>query len=118
MQGDVTGSIADYTPGGAAPDLTFSVPAGTGEFGFSPEGTEIDQRYLDNGSACNTGSSDTALSCWDAFTTSDRTIAGRTSGNHPNGTVTTIRLRVGLGANSGIIEGDYTATTTLTALAL
>lgn len=111
-------TIPDYTPSGANPDFTFSVAGGTGEFAFSPEGTDISQRYKDNGASCNTNSSDTALSCWDALTTSDRTIAERTTGNHPTGTNTTIRFRTGLGANSGIVNGTYIATTTLTALSL
>ncbi len=111
-------AIADYTPTGADPDFAFSVGANAGEFGFSPEGTDIAQRYKDNGSLCNTGSTDTSLSCWDALTTSARTIASRTSGNHPNGIVTTLRFRTGLSANSGIVNGDYYATTTLTAVSL
>jgi len=111
-------SIADYTPSGANPDFTFSVAVGTGEFAFSPEGTDIASRYKDNGALCNTGSGDTSLSCWDPLTTSDRTISSRTTGNHPNGINTTIQFRTGLGANSGIVNGTYIATTTLTAFAL
>ena len=111
-------SIADYVPGGAAPDFTFGIAPNTGTFGFSPEGTDIAQRYKDNGSACNTGSTDTSLACWDGLSTTARVIASKTSGNHPNGTQTTIRFRTGLGTNSGIPNGDYYATTTLTAVAL
>jgi hypothetical protein len=111
-------SIADYAPSGADPDFTFSIVANTGKFGFSPEGTDIAQRYKDNGSVCNAGSTDTSLSCWDGLSTTARVIASKTSGNHPNGTLTTIRFRTGLGANSGIPNGNYYATTTLTAVAL
>lgn len=111
-------SIADYAPGGADPDLAFGIVANTGKFGFSPEGTDIAQRYKDNGSICNAGSTDTSLSCWDGLSTTARVIASKTSGNHPNGTQTTLRFRTGLGANSGIANGLYTATTTLTAIAL
>ena len=111
-------TIADYTPSGANPDFTFSVAVGTGEFAFSPEGTDIATRYKDNGVSCNTGSGDTTLSCWDALTTTDRTISTRATGNHPSGIGTTIQFRTGLGANSGIVNGTYIATTTLTAFAL
>lgn len=111
-------TIADYTPSGANPDFTFSVGVGAGEFAFSPEGTDIATRYRDDGISCNTSSGDTSLSCWDALTTSDRTISSRTTGNHPNGITTTIQFRTGLGANSGIVNGTYIATTTLTAFAL
>lgn len=117
MQSSV-GTIADYTPAGASPDFTFSVAAGTAEFAFSPEGADIAQRYKDDGASCNTGSGDTTLSCWDALSTSATTIAERSSGNHPDGTLTTIRFRVGVGVNAGVVEGFYTATTTVTAFAL
>lgn len=111
-------SIANYAPGGADPDFAFATVVNTGKFGFSPEGTDIAQRYKDNGSICNAGSTDTSLACWDGLTTTARVIASKASGNHPNGTLTTIRFRTGLGANSGVPNGDYFATTTVTAIAL
>lgn len=120
MQGNTHGgTIADYTPAGANPDYTFSVPATTAEFGFSPEGTDIAQRYK-NGpfSTCNTGSADAVDRCWDALTTSDRTISSRTSANTPSGTATTIKFRLTLGSSNITVADTYTATTTLTAIAL
>lgn len=111
-------TISDYSPSGAAPDFSFSTGAGQARFGFSPEGADIASRYKDNGAACNTGSSDASLSCWDGVSTTPITIATRSSANHPNGTATTIRFRVGIGGSVSQAPGTYTATTTVTLVAL
>jgi hypothetical protein len=116
----VTGNtIADYVPGGADPDYAFTVAVGDERFGYSPEGTDIANRFKDDGiGTCGTGGNDTALSCWDGLTTTDAEFARRTSANHPSGSTTTIRFRVGLGSNAMVPEGTYYATTTITALPL
>lgn len=111
-------AISDYTPAGANPDFTFSVPAGAGEFGFTPEGTDIAQEYKDDGAACNTGSGDTADACWNALSTSNETISMRNSANTPSGVETVIKFRVMLATGNFQLEDTYTATSTLTALAL
>ncbi len=111
-------TIPDYTPSGADPDYSFTNGVSESQFGFSPEGTDITARYKDNGSLCNTGSSDNTLACWDGPSTTARTISSRTSANHPSGIATTLRFRVGIGASAGQLEGTYVATTTLTALPL
>ncbi len=120
MQGNTQGdSIDNYTPVvGGIPDLNFSVPATSAEFGFSPEGTDIASKYKDNGSVCNVGASDTADACWNAISTTNDTIVSRTSGNHPSGTATTIKFRLTIGASSPKVEDTYTATTTITAVSL
>lgn len=119
LQGNNYGaSIADYTPAGAAPDFAFSVPAADAEFGFSPEGTDIVAKYKDNGASCNTGSGDTASACWDALSTSNQIISSAAAANTPGGTATTIRFRATLGSSHITIADTYTATTTLTAVAL
>ena len=109
-------SFADYTPAGAVPDYTWSVAAGAKEFGFTPEGYHITSTYKDNGSACNVGSNDTSLQCWNAFATTDKTIASNTVANNPLGTPTTIRFRAEAGSSSGPSVGTYSATITLTAV--
>jgi hypothetical protein len=113
-----SGSFADYTPAGADPDFTFGIPSNTSEFGYSPEGTDIAQAFKDNGSACNTGSGDTADKCWKGLSTTASTITLRSSSNHPNGTVTTIKFRAESGTSNLQPEGTYVATTTLTVLPL
>lgn len=111
-------SFADYTPG-ANPDFTFAISSSDSEFAFSPEGAHIVQRYKDNGSTlCNTGSSDTADSCWDALSTSNKTISESTSPNQPSGTATTLKFRAQSGSSHLQPAGEYTATTTVTAIPL
>ena len=111
-------SIADYTPAGADPDYTFSVAASDAEFGYSPEGTDVVTRFLDDGASCNSGASDTADQCWDGLTTSNVTVATASSANHTSGEDTTIKFRAELGSSSSQAAGTYTATVTVTAVTL
>ena len=111
-------TIADYTPENTDPDFAFTTDATDSHFGYTPEGTDVAARFLDNGSACNTGAQETALSCWDGLSTAAETIARSTGPNHPDGATTTVFFRVGIGSGVGQAPGTYTATTTLTALPL
>jgi hypothetical protein len=111
-------SFADYTPAGSAPDFVFAVPAASAEFAFSAEGTDIVGRFRDNGALCGTGSGDTALACWDALQTVNAFIASSTSANFPGGATTTLRFRAESGTSNLQPAGLYTATTTVTAIAL
>jgi len=119
MQGDSQGSsIANYTPAGANPDFTFLVGATAGEFGFTPEGTDIVQAFLDDGaSTCNTGSTNTADACWNSITTTNQLVASRGT-SAPGGIATTLKFRITLGSSHFLVEDTYTATTTITAIAL
>ncbi len=110
-------SFANYVPAGAAPDFTFTTPAATSYFGFSPESSDLPQRYQDNGATCNTGALDTASACWDPIATTATTIASRTTANNPSGTATTIRFRAESGVSNTQAVGTYTATSTLTLIA-
>ncbi len=110
-------SFANYAPSGSA-DFSFSIPTSASAFGFSPEGTDITSTYKDNGSACSTGSSDTADKCWNGFSTSAQTIVQRATSNHPSGTVTTLKLRAESGSTHIQDTGTYTATLTVTAMQL
>ncbi len=114
----VSSSFADYAPSGGAPSFGWSVSAANSAFGFSPEGGDIDQRFKDNGSTCNTGSLDTTNSCWDGLAITDKTIATRTSGNQPNGTTTTVKLRAESGASHIQPNDTYTASIVVTVLPL
>ncbi len=110
------GDFNNYTPATSDPDYNWSVLSTDSEFGFTPEGTDIIQRYKDNGSACNTGSADASLHCWDALTTSDTLIAKRTTGNHPSGTGTTVKIRAESGSSHIQPNGTYAATVLVTAV--
>lgn len=110
-------TIADYVPVGADPDISFITNTNDVHFGFSPEGTDVTSRWLNNTSACNIGTNSTALKCWDGLSVSDKIIA-QGSANQPYGATTTLHFRMGAGGGVPIIAGDYFATTTLTALPL
>jgi len=110
-------TIADYVPTGN-PDFTFTTGAADSHFGYSPEGVDVVQRFKDNGAACNAGALNTALACWDGLSTSQETIASYANSNHPSGATTSIRFRVGVGGSVAQPLGVYTATTTITAVAL
>ncbi len=111
-------TILDYAPVGANPDFTFITDATDAQFGYSPEGIDIVDRYKDNGATCGAGTSNTALACWDGLSTTLRTVASRTNGNHPSGSTTTLNFRVGIGGSVNQPSGTYSATTTITALPL
>ncbi len=111
-------SFDDYAPSTADPDFAWSVPSNTSEFGFTPEGLDIADRFRDLAGACNQGSGDTADACWDGLSTTPEVFVNRTTSNHPSGTLTTLKFRAESGANHVQIAGTYYATTTVTALAL
>lgn len=112
-------SIADYVPGGSAPDYTFTTTANSSHLGYSPSGADVIARFKDDGvSACSTGSNETSLACWDGLDTVSEAIVRRTSANTPSGSTTTVHFRVGVGGSVVQTAGTYTATTTLTAVSL
>lgn len=110
-----TNNFSDYTRETADPDFPWAVDASDKEFGFSPSGDHIVDRYRDNGASCNIVSgSDTPDTCWDDFTTTDKTIASSDSAT-VSGTDTTVTFRAEAGPGVAP-EGSYTATLTLTAV--
>ncbi len=124
LQGETQGgSVPDYTPSaGTVPDYTWSVPANTAEFGYTVSASstpDLDPSFLDNGSACNTGSADTngLDSCWLNASTTDETIVNRDSETDASGQATTIffRLQIQSDPSPALPQDTYTATTTLTA---
>jgi hypothetical protein len=110
-------SFADYTPAGSDPDYSWSINIADSEFGFTPEGDDIVQKFKDDTSDCNVGSSDTSDKCWYNFSTSDETIAQSFSANHPSGTATTVKFKAESGSSHLQPEGTYQATVTVTATA-
>ena len=108
----------DYTPASVDPDYAFAVSANDSEFGFAVSGTDVIQRYRNNGSACNAGSFSTASTCWEGLSTTPITVAERHSSNHPSGTDTTFYYQAGIGTNKIQEAGTYSASITITATAL
>lgn len=112
-------TIADYVPvAGPVPDYTFTTASGEAHFGYSPEGPDIAIRFQDNAGVCGIAGGDTIDSCWDGLATSSTIIASAPTANQPSGATTTIQFQVGIGNGSSVVPGSYTATTTLTAIAL
>lgn len=112
------GTIADYTSS-TTPDYAFTILPNQSMFGYTVEGTDIDQRFKNNGSnVCATGVLDTVDACWSGLSTTNQTIVNRTSANQPSGTVTTLKFRAQSGSAHVQVNGTYVATTTITALLL
>jgi hypothetical protein len=112
-------SFADYTPAAAGTaDYSWSVDSSASEFGFTPEGSHIVQKFLDNGGLCNAaGGSDTSSACWYNLSTTAETIAQSHSANQPSGTATTLRFKAEIGSSHTQTAATYQATITLTAIA-
>ena len=80
---------------------------------------DIKSTYKDDGvSLCNVGATDTADKCWDSILTSIKVVAQKSSSNHPIGSATTIKFRAEAGSGAPRAPGEYTATITVTVLAL
>jgi hypothetical protein len=110
-------TITDYVDGGTA-EYTFTFGATEALFGFTVDGVDATQYFLDSVGTCGSGSTDGSFTCWTGLSTSDRSIAESSGSNHPDGATTTVHFRVGIGGNAGVVAGEYYATTTVTALPL
>jgi hypothetical protein len=112
-------TIANYDAG-QEPDYDFITGAFDAHFGFSPEGSDIIDRYKHNGSnLCAVGGSIiTPQTCWEGASTTALVIAEGAGPRFPVGANTTLHFRVGIGGSAGVVPGVYTATTTVTALPL
>lgn len=121
MRGDTQGgSIADYTSVPGVPDFAYSVPTGA-EFGYTVSASttsDLAQKFLDDTSACNTGSADTSgsASCWYGLSTVATTTIVRTTETAASGSTSTMTFSLTINAGSGLPEDTYTATATLTAV--
>ncbi|MCR4285462.1 MAG: hypothetical protein NUW00_01050 [Candidatus Kaiserbacteria bacterium] len=123
MQASSTAYINDYTQAGAAgvPDYSW-VDNSTGqaaEFGYTVTAStsaEVDQSFLNNGSACNSaGGTNDVDRCWLNPTTSPETIINSAA---PNGSSTsTIKFKVAVpnAPSPALSSGSYVATGILTA---
>lgn len=110
-------TIPNY-PINGTPDFTFTTPAASARFGFSPEGVDIPSAFKDNGIVCGIGTGDTPAACWSGIPTTTLTVATSHSANQPAGATTTLQFKLEVTAGAGVFAGEYTATTTLTALTL
>ncbi len=119
MQLDATWNFSDYSPATAnVPDYAWSPPAANvAEFGYSVEpATAADTVALfrDNGSACNTGTLNTADRCWLNASTTAVTVINRTTNTAAAGEAEVVKFQTESNAKY-LKEGNYTATITATA---
>lgn len=114
---DASDYFSDYAPSEAGtPDFNWSVGSSAAEFGFTPEGGDIVQKFKDDGAECGKGSSDTSNACWYNFSTGNESIAYSSSANHTSGTATKVKFKAESGSSNVQKEGSYTATITVTAV--
>ncbi len=120
-------SFADYTEESAGiPDYNWTIADSVAEFGYSAKGSDIVQKFKDNGSACGTGLNNTTDKCWYHFSTTDETIATSTLPNQLSGTATTLNLKAQLYNSDGVpnneagllLNDTYQAVITATAVML
>ena len=119
-QGD---SFADYTEASSGtPDYNWSVADSSAEFGFTVEpetSSDTVQKFLDDGSACNTGSTNGTDTCWDGFEgTTEITVINRSSETDYTGEDEKVKFRAQLynadgvpnNADGMLVEDTYQAT--------
>jgi len=93
MNASSSGSFADYSPAGVAPDYDWSVASTGSAFGFSPSGVDVVTRYYNNGSSCNQPSgSNTFDKCWEGISTTAMIISQSAVANEASGTDTYIKF--------------------------
>lgn len=116
------GYISNYTPtASGTPDMTVQ-PQAYGQFAYSAYSTtnpaDMDTKFLNNGTACNSGTNSTAGKCWFNPTNGTALIVNRTTATPITGATTSIAFQVNVpnNPNPSIPTGTYTATATLTAL--
>lgn len=123
MQASSTAYIDDYIPAGGAPtstDFAFTDPTtGTASrFGYTVRASttgEVSSYFRNDGSNCNTGSSETDNRCWARPSSTPVTIINSSAPNA--GSTTTIKFRVAVPSNPSpaLPTAFYYATGTLTA---
>lgn len=112
--GEVFSDYASATPG--SPDFDWLITPSSSAFGLTPEGTDIVQKYRDDGDDCGTGNLDTPDKCWYGPTPTAEIISKSMQSNQPDGTATVIKFKAQSGSSHFQEEGGYQATITVTAI--
>lgn len=115
--------INNYTPAAtSAPDFLWidNASGQAAEFGYTVRASttgEVDPSFRNNGSACNTGATETDNRCWQNPTSTVAETIINTSGATPSST-TTLKFKVAVpnSPSPALPTGVYVATGTLTAV--
>lgn len=120
MLGRVTNSqsIRDYPSAAGQPTFLFSTASTAAVFAYSVSAalsSDLDGSFLNNGSACNSGTGYTADRCWmEPATTTFQVIDRATEATTGATTTLLFRVHVPNNPNPGLVIDTYTATATLT----
>lgn len=107
---DGAASFPDYTPTTSDPDLDFVDPLNTNAFGFTVDGSDVVQRYRDDGTFCNNPGADVSIErCWDGLSITPVVVA-QSSVPNMSGVKTKATFRMRVGSNSTAQPGTYQAT--------
>lgn len=118
MENSSGDAIYDYPATGGQPTYSFSTASTSAVFAYTVSAvnaSDVDQSFKNNGSACNTGGSYTANTCWMEPSFSNFRVISRTT-PATTGATSTVYFRVHVPNNPspGLVTGVYTATATLT----
>ena len=122
MRGEVTNSTSIVNYGSTTEPAFVFVPSTSAVFAYTVNASttaDLDQSFKNNGVACNAGAAFTANTCWMAPSTTNFRIISRSSAATTTAT-TTIQFRVNIPNNPvpAVNSDFYTATATLTLVAL
>lgn len=95
-----------------------NVGSGAEQWGFNmTSGTDITQRFKDNGTACNTGTNVTSGKCWVRIPTdpTEETVANRASPTDAGGSASGFGIRIQAGGSNILRSGIYSTTLVATA---
>lgn len=120
MKGEVTNSTALRNYGSSTEPTYLFFGSTSAQFAYTVSASttsDLDQSFLNNGTACNTGAGYTANTCWMGASTTNFRIVSRASAAS-TGATTSLQFKVNV-PNSPVpaLQSDfYTATATLTAV--
>lgn len=108
--------FSDYPISGGVPSLIWDIDQSTSAFGFTPEGSDVVTKYLDDGDDCNaTGGNSSEEKCWGPLSQTPESIAISEYSNHPTGSTTTIHFKAESGNQHLQVSGKYQAQIVITA---
>ena len=120
MKGEVTNSTALRNYGSSTEPTYLFFGSTSAQFAYTVSASttsDLDQSFLNNGTACNTGAGYTANTCWMGASTTNFRIVSRASAAS-TGATTSLQFKVNVpNTPTPALQSDfYTATATLTAV--